>query len=236
MLKATPTPKPEPAWLTQTKGALGKLQSEAAPVQLTRQQVWIALGGLVLAWWFFCLCVSQICRKAGRPGGALAWLPVVQLIPMFRAAGMSGWWFVAMFIPVLNLIGQVLWCVKITQARGKGFVTAVMLMMTIDTSLNRLFRVQRSRPMLQQVLMYWAVITLGPVLIGLSQSMTSFEVGASFGWLRLSIVADAVLGVLPLLFTCAALTLLYAIVPYRHVRARDALIGGVLAVFAFVLA
>ena len=116
------------------------------------------------------------------------------------------------------------------------FVTAVMLMMTIDTSLNRLFRVQRSRPMLQQVLMYWAVITLGPVLIGLSLSMTSFAVGASFGWLRLSIVADAVLRVLPFLFTCAALSLLYAIVPNRHVRARDALIGGVLAGIAFELA
>src|SRR5687767_1419302 len=116
------------------------------------------------------------------------------------------------------------------------FVTAVMLMMTIDTSLNRLFRVQRARPMLQQVLMYWAVITLGPVLIGLSLSMTSFAVGASFGWLRLSIVADAVLRVLPFLFTCAALSLLYAIVPYRHVRARDALIGGVLAGIVFELA
>jgi membrane protein len=116
------------------------------------------------------------------------------------------------------------------------FVTAVMLMTTIDTALNRLFRVQRSRPMLQQVLMYWAVITLGPVLIGLSLSMTSFAVGASFGWLRLSIVADAVLRVLPFIFTCAALTLLYAIVPYRHVRARDALIGGVLAGIAFELA
>ena len=116
------------------------------------------------------------------------------------------------------------------------FVTAVMLMMTIDTSLNRLFRVQRTRPMLQQVLMYWAVITLGPVFIGLSLSMTSFAVGASFGWLRLSIVADAVLGVLPFIFTCAALSLLYAIVPYRHVRARDALIGGVLAGIAFELA
>lgn len=116
------------------------------------------------------------------------------------------------------------------------FVTAVMLMMTIDTSLNRLFRVQRARPMLQQVLMYWAVITLGPVLIGLSLSMTSFAVGASFGWLRLSIVADAVLRVLPFIFTCAALSLLYAIVPNRHVRARDALIGGVLAGIAFELA
>ena len=116
------------------------------------------------------------------------------------------------------------------------FVTAVMLMMTIDNSLNRLFRVQRARPLLQQVLMYWAVITLGPVLIGGSLSMTSFAVGASFGWLRLSIVADAVLGVLPFLFTCAALTLLYQIVPNRHVPARDALIGGVLAGIAFEIA
>jgi membrane protein len=116
------------------------------------------------------------------------------------------------------------------------FITAVMLMTTIDTALNRLFRVQRARPMLQQVLMYWAVITLGPVLIGLSLSMTSFAVGASLGWLQLGFVADAVLAVLPFIFTCAALTLLYAVVPYRHVRLRDALIGGVLAGIAFEIA
>jgi hypothetical protein len=48
--------------------------------------------------------------------------------------------------------------------------------------------------------------------------MTSFAIGASFGWLRLSIVADALLAVLPFVFTCIALTLLYAVVPYRHVR------------------
>ena len=123
-------------------------------------------------------------------------------------------------------------------AIGLGFfiVTSVMLMMTIDVSLNRLFRVQRQRPMLQQVLMYWAVLTLGPVLIGGSLSMTSFAVGASFGWLRLGYVADLVLGVLPFVFTCAALTLLYSVVPYRSVRARDALIGGILAGIAFELA
>jgi membrane protein len=116
------------------------------------------------------------------------------------------------------------------------FVTAVMLMTTIDTALNRLFRVQRARPMVQQVLMYWAVITLGPILIGGSLSMTSFAVGRSFGWLQLSVVADAVLAVLPFVFTCMALTLLYQVVPYRHVPARDALIGGVLAGVAFELA
>lgn len=115
-------------------------------------------------------------------------------------------------------------------------VTAVMLMMTIDVSLNRLFRVQRPRPLLQQVLIYWALLTLGPVLIGASLSMTSFAVGASFGWLQLGHVADIVLGVLPFVFTCAALTLLYGVVPYRGVRPRDALLGGVIAGVAFEVA
>jgi membrane protein len=123
-------------------------------------------------------------------------------------------------------------------AIGLGFfiVTAVLLMMTIDVSLNRLFRVQRQRPPLQQVLMYWAVLTLGPVLIGGSLSMTSFAVGASFGYLKLGYVADAVLRVLPFVFTCAALTLLYAVVPNRHVAPRDALIGGIVAGVAFEIA
>ena len=123
-------------------------------------------------------------------------------------------------------------------AIGLGFfvVTAVMLMSTIDASLNRLFRVQRPRPLLQQVLMYWAALTLGPVLIGGSLSMTSFAVGASFGWLQLGHFADLALGVLPFVFTCAALTLLYAVVPNRQVAARDALIGGVVAGVAFEVA
>ena len=123
-------------------------------------------------------------------------------------------------------------------AIGIGFfvVTAVMLMLTIDEALNRIFRVQRRRPLLQQVLIYWAVITLGPVLIGGSLSTTSFAVGASLGLLNLDIVADAVLRVLPFIFTCAALTLLYAVVPYRHVELRHALLSGILAGILFELA
>jgi membrane protein len=119
---------------------------------------------------------------------------------------------------------------------GVFLVTAVMLMTTIDVSLNRLFRVQRQRPLLQQVLIYWAVITLGPVLIGGSLSMTSFALGASFGWLQLGYVADWLLRLLPFVFTCLALTLLYGVVPYRAVRPRDALIGGIVAGIAFEIA
>jgi membrane protein len=119
---------------------------------------------------------------------------------------------------------------------GFFFITAVMTMMTIDVALNRLFRVHRQRPMLQQVLIYWAALTLGPVLIGGSLSMTSFAVGASFGWLQLDVVADALLRLLPFVFTVAALTLLYAVVPYRYVPPRDALVGGIIAGVAFEIA
>jgi membrane protein len=115
-------------------------------------------------------------------------------------------------------------------------VTAVMLMLTIDDSLNRIFRVQRRRPLLQQVLMYWGVLTLGPVLIGGSLSASSFAVGASLGVLRLDEFAEFLLRVLPFFFTCAALTLLYAMVPYRYVELRHALAGGLLAGVLFELA
>jgi hypothetical protein len=93
----------------------------------------------VFSLWFSGLCASLICRKAGRPGGLLAWLPVFQMLPLFHAARMSRWWFLALIVPVLNLIAVVLWCVKITQARGKGFFTAVMLILPATNFLAYLY-------------------------------------------------------------------------------------------------
>jgi membrane protein len=115
-------------------------------------------------------------------------------------------------------------------------LTAVMLMLTIDDALNRIFRVRRKRPLAQRILTYWSVLTLGPVLIGSSLSMTSFVIGASFGVLSLGAVAEFILRLLPYLFTWGALTLLYILVPYRHVSVRHALIGGLLGGVAFEVA
>lgn len=115
-------------------------------------------------------------------------------------------------------------------------VTAILLIRTIDEAMNGIFRVQRPRPVMQRVLIYWAVLTLGPAFVGASLSATSFAVGASFGWLKLDALADAILRVLPFIFTCIALTLLYAVVPYRHVPWRHALAGAILAGIAFELA
>jgi hypothetical protein len=45
------------------------------------------------------------------------------------------------------------------------FVTALALILTIDRTLNGIWRVRRPRPLAQRVLVYWAVVTLGPLLL-----------------------------------------------------------------------
>jgi len=112
-------------------------------------------------------------------------------------------------------------------------VTAIMLMLTIDESMNRVFRVQRPRPLAQKLLMYWGVLTLGPVLIGMSLSLTTFVVGASLGWMRLGAFAQDVLRLVPFLFTWAALTLIYLVVPNRRIVLWHALVGAFCAGIAF---
>ena len=115
-------------------------------------------------------------------------------------------------------------------------MTAVMLMLTIDRGLNQIFRVSRPRPLVQRLLMYWAVLTLGPVLIGASISMTSYLVSASLGYAKeLPLLRFEILRVAPFLLTSAAITLIFLIVPNRRVRLRHALIGGVTAGIAFEL-
>lgn len=115
-------------------------------------------------------------------------------------------------------------------------ITALMLILTVDEVLNRIFRVQRRRAFAQRLLMYWAVLSLGPLLIGASLSMTSFLVGSSLGLLNLGWVTRSVLGLMPFFFTCAALTLLYLVVPYRRIEVRHALAGALVAGALFELA
>lgn len=115
-------------------------------------------------------------------------------------------------------------------------VTALMLMLTVDESLNRIFRVQRRRPLVRRLVVYLAVLTFGPALIGASIYLTSFMVAGSFGLLDLGAQGEAALALLPFVFTCAAFMLLYMLVPYRRVELRHAVTGGIVAGVLFELA
>ena len=61
---------------------------------------------------------------------------------------------------------------------GPGVVflglTAVMLLMRIHTSLDIIWRVTAKRAMVYRLLLYWALLTVGPVLLGASLSISGY--------------------------------------------------------------
>ena len=111
-------------------------------------------------------------------------------------------------------------------------ITAILLMQTIDAALQRIFAVRRKRPLILRVLTYWGVLTLGPLLIGASLSMTSYLL--THPLIGNQYVHSLVLrDVVPLALTAIAFTLLYKVVPNRKISTRHALIGGVCAALLF---
>jgi len=78
---------------------------------------------------FFAYCGKLICEKAGTDPGLMIWFPFFQVFPMLRAAGMSGWWVLALMVPILNLVASILWCFNIVRAREKSPIWAVMLIL-----------------------------------------------------------------------------------------------------------
>lgn len=106
---------------------------------ISRNALLIAGAALFAFYLFHCYCCLLICRKAAGEPGALIWVPLFQLFPLLKAASMSPWWFAGFLVPGLNLIAQILWCVKISQARGKGFWAALFLIFPLTSPFAALY-------------------------------------------------------------------------------------------------
>lgn len=113
-------------------------------------------------------------------------------------------------------------------------LTAMSTMLTIDKAFNVIWRVPRPRPLLKRLVVYWAVLTLAPLLIGASLSLTSWLVGFSMGYAKhVPVFGVGVLKVLPVLFTTLAFAMLFRLVPNRYVPRSHAIIGALVAAFVF---
>ena len=113
-------------------------------------------------------------------------------------------------------------------------VTAFMLMFTMGNAFNVIWRARRPRPIWRRLMIYFAMLTLGPILVGASITVTTYLVGLSKGWVEATPLSDDVLlKMVPMGLTTVAFTLLYVIVPNRPVRGWHALIGGSVAAAVF---
>jgi membrane protein len=130
---------------------------------------------------------------------------------------------------------------KAAQLTGVGFVflilVALLLMSNIDKAFNAIWHVKKRRPPLAKFTVYWAILSLGPVLIVVSVGVTSYLVSIPLieQAQAVAMVRSKLLGIMPVLISALAFSLLYALVPNRSVQMRHALLGGLLAALLFEL-
>ncbi|MGO4279751.1 tRNA-processing RNAse BN [Cupriavidus sp. OV038] len=116
-------------------------------------------------------------------------------------------------------------------------VTSVLTMLTVEDALNAIWRVKRRRPLAQRVLVFWAVLTLGPVLIGASLSVSSYLISVSMGYVgSMPMGMGLMVSTVPVMLSALAFAFLYMAVPYAYVDWRDAIVAGVVAAVAFEVA
>ncbi len=197
--------------------------------------------------------------RLGQTAGSLTFTTTIALVPLFTVAlavftgfPMFGQfqtvlqrWLIESLIPdsisrqVLGYLTQ--FSTKASRLAVVGvlflLVSAITVVFTIDRSLDAIWRVRTRRPWAQRVLLYWAAITLGPLLMAASVVMMSYVVSVSRGVVnampsQLHVLLDG----LEFLLLIGGVSALYKYVPYVHVPWRHALLGGTLATLATELA
>ena len=174
---------------------------------------------------------------------ALAIFTTFPLFNSFRSALEA--YFIKSLMPkaiASTILGYLnLFASKATRLSAVGavalMVTAVATMAMIDRTFNQIWRVKRPRPLIQRVLVYWALVTLGPLLLGVSMSISSYlfvPTGGLFS--QVPFVGIFLYTVISILLSTGAFALLYVVVPNRVVDWGDAAWGGLLAALAFEVA
>jgi membrane protein len=107
-------------------------------------------------------------------------------------------------------------------------------MFRIEVALNRIWRVEHPRTLVNRVVMYWAVLTLGPILIGAAIALSAQKILMALGLDNGVAPGLHRIGIFFLSWT--VFTLFFVLVPNRQVKIRNALVGAFLSAVLFELA
>lgn len=96
-------------------------------------------AALFLFYLFWCYCSKLICEKAGHAPGFLIWIPVLQMLPLLRAAGLPGWAFLFWLLPISSPVVTVMWFFKICAARGKNAALGLLFFLPVTNIILYLY-------------------------------------------------------------------------------------------------
>ena len=112
-------------------------------------------------------------------------------------------------------------------------VTSLLLINSINTALNQIWKTKRKRSFMYNLTMYWTILTLGPILAGSSVAISSYVF--SLKWLSTAATGNFLLSTLPFFISVAGFWLLYSIIPTESVPFKESIVGAIVAAILFEL-
>ncbi|KTD65267.1 YihY family inner membrane protein [Legionella spiritensis] len=111
------------------------------------------------------------------------------------------------------------------------FVTALLVMFTIERAMNVIWRVATPRHGVAAFLLYWSILSLAPIFLGLSLAASSYLISLPF--IKAHQPPSLLLSAAPYLLSLTGFTFLYVVVPNHPVRLIHGLWGGIFATVLF---
>ena len=187
--------------------------------------------------------------RLGQTAGALTFTTTIALVPLITVAlavvtafplfdqfqNVLQRWLIESLIPE-SISRQVLG--YLTQFTSKAsrlgvvsfaalMFSALALVYTIDRSMNDIWRVKKTRPWGQRLMLYWAALTLGPVLIAAGLVTMASVITWSGGSLRSQSPAmKQALDILEFVLLWGGISALFRFIPNTHVPWRQVLGGS----------
>jgi membrane protein len=116
-------------------------------------------------------------------------------------------------------------------------LAAYMLIITVEHTFDEIWNVPKRKSKWSTFILYWLILLLSPIFIGLSVFITTYLV--SLSWIvsaQSTLPSFRFLSILPVIINTTIFTLMYTVIPHSHVRWRDGMIGGFLVAVLFELA
>lgn len=207
----------------------------------------------------FVLAINRQCRedRIAVSAGHLAYVSLLSLVPMIMMffAIMSAFpaftkvrhelesFVFVNFVPhagdvVQKYVSEFVGNASQMGAVGIFFLVAVALLLisSIDKTLNHLWRTQIRRQAVFTFAIYWTVLTLGPLLVGTSVAMTSYLVGLkAFADTYTPGLTGFIFSLTPFLISAGGFFIVYTVVPNKRVSAKHAASGALFAAILFEL-
>lgn len=223
-------------------------------------EVWSKFAEQVGVLFRFTLYFLRRFMRDGGPGAAaaLSYSSLLALVPLFAISfavlsafdtfetvrvDLQKQLFEAMLPDAALVVSDYLtqFIANANQMTGAGIlglaVTAVLLLNTITGAFGAIWRTTEPPPLALRLLVYWTLLTLGPLLVGASISVSTYAF-AAVQWAGIDNYTKPLFSLawlLPIGLSTVGFTILFVVVPNRSVRLLHAHTGALVAAILFEL-